>query len=69
MIRFWAVAPHDRRRNKHAGDVWASNMTRYVDLALKRLKDRCGLEAVHLASDLSYAEIAAERQSKSGVRA
>ena len=42
---------------------------RYVDLALKRLKDRCGLEAVHLASDLSYAEIAAERQSKSGVRA
>ena len=42
---------------------------RYVDVALKRLKDRCGLEAVHLASDLSYAEIAAERQSKSGVRA
>jgi len=42
---------------------------RYVDVALKRLKDRCGLEAVHLASGLSYADIAAERQSKSGVRA
>ena len=42
---------------------------RYVDVALKRLKDRCGLEAVHLASDLSYAEIAVERQSKSGVQA
>lgn len=42
---------------------------RYVDVTLKRLQDRCGLEAVHLASDLSYAEIAAERQSKSGARA
>ena len=42
---------------------------RYVDVALKRLKDRCGLEAVHLASGQPYADIAAERQSKSGVRA
>ncbi len=42
---------------------------RYVDVALKRLKDRCGLDAVHLASNLSYAEIAAARQSKSGVQA
>jgi DNA modification methylase len=42
---------------------------RYVDVALKRLKDRCGLDAIHLASDLSYAEIAAERQTKSGVQA
>jgi hypothetical protein len=40
-----------------------------VDVALKRLKDRCGLDAIHLASDLSYAEIAAERQTKSGVQA
>ena len=42
---------------------------RYVDVALKRLKDRCGLEAIHLASGLSYAEIVAERQSKSGAQA
>ena len=42
---------------------------RYVDVALKRLKDRCGVEAVHVASNLSHAEIAAERQSKSGVQA
>jgi len=42
---------------------------RYVDVALKRLKDRCGLEATHLASNLSYAEIAAARQSKSGAQA
>ena len=42
---------------------------RYVDVALKRLKDRCGFEAVHLASGQPYADIAAERQSKSGVRA
>jgi DNA modification methylase len=42
---------------------------RYVDVALKRLKDRCGLDAIHLASNLSYAEIAAARQSKSGVQA
>ena len=42
---------------------------RYVDVALKRLKDRCGLNAIHLASNLSYAEIAAARQSKSGAQA
>jgi DNA modification methylase len=42
---------------------------RYVDVALKRLKDRCGLDAIHLASGLSYAEIATERQSKSGALA
>ena len=42
---------------------------RYVDVALKRLKDHCGLDAIHLASDLSYAEIAAARQSKSGAQA
>ena len=42
---------------------------RYVDVALKRLKDRCGLEAINLASGLSYSDIAAERQSKGGVRA
>jgi DNA modification methylase len=41
---------------------------RYVDVALKRLKDRCGLDAIHLASNLSYAEIAAERESKSGAQ-
>jgi DNA modification methylase len=40
----------------------------YVDVALKRLKDRCGLEAIHLASGLTYAEIAAERESKSGAQ-
>ena len=42
---------------------------RYVDVALKRLKDRCGLDAIHVASNLSYAEIAAERQTNSGVQA
>ena len=42
---------------------------RYVDVALKRLKYRCGLDAIHLASNLSYAEIAAARQSKSGAQA
>ena len=42
---------------------------RYVDVALKRLKDRCGLDAIHVASNLSYAEIAAARQSNSGVQA
>jgi DNA modification methylase len=42
---------------------------RYVDVALKRLKDRCGLEATHMSSGLTYAEIAAARQSKSGVQA
>ena len=40
----------------------------YVDVALKRLKDRCGLEAIHLASGLSHAEVAAARQTKSGAR-
>jgi len=34
---------------------------RYVDVTLKRLKDRCGLEAYHLNSDLSYTQIAQER--------
>ena len=42
---------------------------RYVDVALKRLQDRYGLEAIHMVSDLPYAEIAAARQSKSGVQA
>ena len=42
---------------------------RYVDVALKRLKDRCGLEATHMVSGLPFAEIAAERQTKSGVQA
>jgi DNA modification methylase len=42
---------------------------RYVDVALKRLKDRCGLEAIHLASGLTYADTAVERQSKSEARA
>ena len=41
---------------------------RYVDVALKRLKDRCGLEATHIVSGLPFAEIAAARQSKSGVQ-
>ena len=42
---------------------------RYVDVALKRLKDRCGLDATHMASGLPFAEIAAERQTNSGVQA
>ena len=42
---------------------------RYVDVALKRLKDRCGLEAVHMVSGLPFAEIAAERQTNSGDQA
>ena len=42
---------------------------RYVDVALKCLKDRCGLEATHMSSGLTYAEIATERQSKSGAQA
>lgn len=42
---------------------------RYVDVALKRLKDRCGLDATHMVSGIPFAEIAAERQTNSGVRA
>ena len=42
---------------------------RYLDVALKRLKDRCGLDAIHVVSGLPFAEIAAERQSKSGAQA
>lgn len=42
---------------------------RYVDVALKRLKDRCGLDATHMVSGLPFAEIAAARQSKSAVQA
>ena len=42
---------------------------RYVDVALKRLKDRCGLDATHMVSGLPFAEIAAERQTNSGVQA
>ena len=42
---------------------------RYVDVALKRLKDRCGLEATHMSSGLTYAEIAAARQTNSGAQA
>jgi len=41
----------------------------YVDVALKRLKDRCGLETTHMVSGLTFAEIAAARQSKSGAQA
>ena len=41
---------------------------RYVDVALKRLKDRCGLDAIHLASGQPYGEIAAKRQTKGGAR-
>ena len=37
---------------------------RYVDVALKRLRDRCGLDAIHDASGLSYEQIATERNSK-----
>ena len=39
---------------------------RYVDVALKRLKDRCGLDAIHDASGLSYEQIATERNSERG---
>ena len=39
---------------------------RYLDVALKRLKDRCGLDAIHVVSGLPFAEIANERQSKRG---
>ena len=39
---------------------------RYVDVALKRLKDRCGLDAIHDASGLSYEQIATERNSECG---
>nr|BDD48266.1 methyltransferase [Paracoccaceae bacterium] len=42
---------------------------RYVDVALKRLKDRCGLDATHMVSGIPFAEIAAERQTNSGVQA
>ena len=39
---------------------------RYVDVAIKRLRDRCGLDAIHDASGLSYEQIAIERNSKRG---
>ena len=39
---------------------------RYVDVAIKRLRDRCGLDAIHDASGLSYEQIATERNSKRG---
>ena len=42
---------------------------RYVDVALKRLKERCGLDATHMVSGLPFAEIANERQSKRGAEA
>ena len=42
---------------------------RYLDVALKRLKDRCGLDAIHVVSGLPFAEIANERQSKRGAEA
>ena len=42
---------------------------RYVDVTLKRLKDRCGLDAYHLNSDLSYTQIAQERASLIGADA
>jgi len=42
---------------------------RYVDVALKRLKDRRGLNAIHMVSGLPFAEIAAERQIKRGGQA
>ena len=39
----------------------------YVDVALKRLKDRLSLEAVHLQTGLSFAELEAERVKSSEV--
>ena len=69
MIRFWAVAPHAKRQNKPAGDVGIEYEPRYVDVALKRLKNSCGLDATHMVSGLPFAEIAAERQTNSGVQA
>lgn len=36
---------------------------RYVDHAIKRLKDRCGLNATHLASGKSFGEITDERST------
>ena len=39
---------------------------RYVDVAIKRLRDRCGLDAIHDASGLSYEQIAIERNSERG---
>jgi DNA modification methylase len=33
----------------------------YVDVALKRLKDRLSLEAVHLQTGMSFVELEAER--------
>lgn len=39
----------------------------YVDVALKRLKDRLSLEAVHLQSGLNFAELEAERAKSSEV--
>ncbi len=39
---------------------------RYVDVAIKRLRDRCGLDAIHDASGLSYEQITTERNSERG---
>jgi len=37
---------------------------KFIDVALKRLKDRCNLDAVHVQTGKSYAEISSERLTK-----
>jgi DNA modification methylase len=37
---------------------------KFIDVALKRLKDRCNLDAVHVQTGKSYAEISSERLAK-----
>lgn len=38
---------------------------KFVDVALKRLKERCNLEAVHVQTGKSYADLSSERLTKS----
>jgi DNA modification methylase len=38
---------------------------KFVDVALKRLKERCSLDAVHVQTGKSYADITRERLTKS----
>lgn len=38
---------------------------KFVDVALKRLKNRCNLDAVHVQTGKSYADISSERLTKS----
>ena len=38
---------------------------KFVDVALKRLKERCSLDAVHVQTGKSYADITSERLTKS----